>query len=363
MKRKTITRERLKDIIKAFFMCAGLLAIPVCLVAQTLPATPPSGYDQTQSSIAHGQITHYTYQSTVTNTQRRATVYLPPAYSTSTKYSVLYLLHGIGGNEDNWTTGGGNAHVIADNLIAAGKIKPLIIVMPNTNAALPGETDPMAFAPYERFTGDLVDNIIPYIERTYSVSTNRLNRALAGLSMGGGQTFNIGLTHLDLFPHLGAFSSAPNTKSNSVLFPDGGTAAKQQLKTFLISCGTADSLKSFGDGVHNYCVTNNIPHTYWLIEGAVHEWLVWKQSLWNVLQMAGAAGFYGDNTTGLTGDVNGDGSVAITDAMLIAQFSSGQNPANFNRTYADVNCDGNVNINDALQVARFVAGMLTKLGC
>lgn len=363
MKRKTIKKEKGKVLRQAFFILAGLFVIPVCLIAQTLPATPPSGYDQAQSSTPKGQITHYSYQSTVTNTQRRATVYLPPSYSTSTKYSVLYLLHGIGGNEDNWTTGGGNANVIADNLIAAGKIKPLIIVMPNTNAALPGETDPMAFAPYERFTGDLVDNIIPYIEKNYSVNTDRLHRAIAGLSMGGGQTFNIGLTHLDLFPYLGAFSSAPNTKSNSELFPDGGTAAKQKLKCFLISCGTADSLISFGEGVHNFCVTNNIPHTYWTVQGAVHEWLVWKQSLWNFLQMAGAAGFYTDSNTGLTGDVNGDGTVTITDAMLIAQYSAGKNPTGFINTNADVNCDGSVNINDALQVARFTAGMLAKLGC
>jgi hypothetical protein len=94
----------------------------------------------------------------------------------------------------------------------------------------------------------------------------------------------------------------------------------------------------------------------------VHEWLVWKQSLWNFLQMAGAAGFYG-NAAGLKGDANGDGSVTIVDAMIIAQYAAGKNPVGFVSANADTNCDGNVNINDALQVARFVAGILTRLGC
>jgi len=129
----------------------------------------------------------------------------------------LYLLHGIGGSENDWFEGGGRANVIADNLIAEGKIKPLIIVTPNTNAAGPGIADG-----YENFTKDLLNSLIPYIESNYSVYTDREHRAIAGLSMGGGQSFNIGLTNLDKFAYIGPISAAPNTYPNERLFPDGG---------------------------------------------------------------------------------------------------------------------------------------------
>jgi enterochelin esterase-like enzyme len=285
MKLKTLIKEMTKKMKPAFFILAVLFAISVCL-ADTFPTLPPSGYDQVQSNISHGQVNSIYYQSTATNSQRPAKVYLPPGYSTSKKYSVMYLLHGIGGSENDWTSGGGNANVIADNLIAAGKINPSIIVMPNCNATGTGISDG-----YENFTNDLINSLIPYVEKNYSVYTDRLHRAISGLSMGGGQSFNIGLPHLDLFPYVGAYSAAPNTYANSKLFPDGGTAAKRQLKLLFISYGTNDSLINFGTGVHNYCDTNGIPNTYWLLQGKGHEWGVWKPSLWNFLQMAGAAGY------------------------------------------------------------------------
>ncbi|HEX3029728.1 MAG TPA: carbohydrate-binding protein, partial [Clostridia bacterium] len=268
-----------------FLALAVVFSLPVgVMAADTLPATPPSGYDRVQSNIAHGQVSYITYQSTATNSQRRARIYLPAGYSASNTYSVMYLLHGIGGNEDEWYNNGA-PNVILDNLIAAKKIDPFILVLPNGNATASGVDG------WENFTKDLFDNLIPYIESHYPVYTDRQHRALAGLSMGGGQTFNNGLTHLNMFPYVGAFSAAPNTKSNSVLFPDGGTAAKQLLKLLFISYGTNDNLINFGTGVHTFCDSKGIPNTYWLIQGAGHDWNVWKQSLWNFSQMACAAGF------------------------------------------------------------------------
>jgi len=256
------------------------------LFAAMQPTLPSAGFDQVQNNIPHGQIVNITYQSSATNITRPARIYLPPGYSKSNKYSVMYLLHGIGGQETDWTTGGGNANVIADNLIAANKIKPSIIVMPNCNAAGSGISDG-----YENLTKDLINSLMPYIEKNYPVYTDRLHRAISGLSMGGGQSFNIGLTNLNLFPYVGAYSAAPNTHSNSVLFPDGGTSAKQLLKLLFISYGTNDNLISFGQGVHNYCDSKGIANTYWLLQGKGHEWSVWKPSLWNFLQMLGEAGY------------------------------------------------------------------------
>jgi enterochelin esterase-like enzyme len=260
-----------------------------------LPTTPPSGYDQVKS-VPHGQVSYINYQSTATNSQRRARIYLPPGYSTSNKYSVLYLLHGIGGNEDEWYNGGA-PHVILDNLIAAGSIKPFVMVLPNGNATGTGVSDG-----WENFTNDLLYSLMPYIEKNYSVYNDAKHRAIAGLSMGGGQSLNIGLPNVDKFPYIGGFSSAPNTKQVNQLFTNPNI--KQLLKLLFLSCGTADSLISNNNRVRDYCRTNGIPYTEWLLQGNGHDWTVWKPSLWNFAQMACNAGFtdYGTGTpTPVTG--------------------------------------------------------------
>ncbi|MBN2738821.1 MAG: hypothetical protein JXR70_17695 [Spirochaetales bacterium] len=286
MKVKNVKKVR---VIFISFMLALLLTVPMGLFSQSLPSTPSSGYDRARSNIQHGAVNYINYSSSATNSTRRARIYLPPGYSTSQKYSVMYLLHGIGGNEDEWYQNGA-PHVILDNLIADGKIKPFILVLPNGNATGGGASDG-----WENFTKDLLDSLIPYVESNYSVHTDRDHRALAGLSMGGGQTFNIALTNLNKFPYIGSFSAAPNTKSTSQLFPDGGTAAKTQIKVLYITYGTTDSLISFGTGVHNYCDQKGIPNIYWTIQGAGHDWNVWKQSFWNFAQMANNAGFTGES--------------------------------------------------------------------
>jgi enterochelin esterase-like enzyme len=285
MNQKNLLKKIGKIILPVTFTFALIFAMPASKAAETLPTTPPSGYDVVQSNIPHGQVSYINYQSTATNSQRRARIYLPPNYSTSNKYSVMYLLHGIGGNEDEWYTNGA-PNVILDNLIAAGKIQPFICVLPNGNATGTGISDG-----WTNFTSDLINSLMPYVESHYSVYTDRLHRTVAGLSMGGGQAFNIGLLNLNLFPYIGAFSAAPDTLPNSQLFPDNGTAAQQQLKFLFISYGTTDSLINFGTGVHTFCDQHSIPNTYFLVQGAGHDWNVWKQSLWNYSQMACAKGF------------------------------------------------------------------------
>ncbi|MGB8451625.1 MAG: endo-1,4-beta-xylanase [Anaerocolumna sp.] len=288
---KEISRKLRRTFSILVVLLAVLLAIPVCpAAAETLPTLPPSGYDQVKSNIPHGQVSYITYQSTATNSQRRARIYLPPGYSTNNKYSVMYLLHGIGGNEDEWYNSGA-PNVILDNLIAAGNIQPFILVLPNGNATGTGVSDG-----WENFTKDLINSLVPYIESHYSVYADAQHRAVAGLSQGGAQSLNIGLPNVDKFPYIGGFSSSPITKQVNQLFPDGGTKVRANLKLLFLSCGTADGLISNNNRVRDYCKSNNIPYTEWLLPGNGHDWSVWKPSLWNFAQMACAAGFT-DQTT------------------------------------------------------------------
>ena len=247
---------------------------------------PPEGYDQERIGIAKGKVIDITYYSSACKKERTAKVYLPPNYSSENTYATTYILHGIDGNSSHWFAGwGGRADIILDNLIADGKITPQIVISPNTNAEGEGISDG-----YGNFTNDLINCLVPYIEQNYSVYTDSSHRALCGFSMGGGQTFNIALRNLDVFPYVCAISSAPNTAGTDYLFPDGGKEANEKLKAFLIACGTSDFLFDFGANVHKYCESNNIGHEYFLIEGGGHDFGVWKPGLWNFLQMCEEAG-------------------------------------------------------------------------
>jgi enterochelin esterase-like enzyme len=132
-----------------------------------------------------------------------------------------------------------------------------------------------AFAVFER---DLLDDVIPGIQSRYSTATNRENRALAGLSMGGGQTLNFGLTHLDTFAWIGGFSSAPNTKKPADLVPDP-SAAKDQIRLLWISCGNKDGLIGLSQGMHAYLKEKGVPHV-WHVDGNGHDATHWKNNLW-----------------------------------------------------------------------------------
>ena len=189
--------------------------------AERLPA-PPAGFDARRDGIERGRMETVEYDSTTVGTKRKARVYTPPGYSTDKKYPVLYLLHGIGGDENEWPRGGA-PDVILDNLYADNEAVPMIVVMPNGRASKDVTArDPIprqspAFAAFEK---DLLNDLIPFVEKTYSVKADRESRALAGLSMGGGQSLNFGLGHPDTFAWVGGFSSAPNTKPATELTKD-----------------------------------------------------------------------------------------------------------------------------------------------
>jgi enterochelin esterase-like enzyme len=246
------------------------------------PAFPhaPEGFDKRRDDIAHGKIETVEYDSKTVGNKRRTLVYLPPGYSADTKYPVLYLLHGIGGDEQEWRRGG-HPEIILDNLIAEKKVAPMIIVMPNGRAQpddRPG-TNIMASAPaFGKFEQDLLKDLIPFVESKYSVKTDRLNRALAGLSMGGGQSLNFGLAHLDTFAWVGGFSSAPNTNPPEQLVPDPAKAT-QMLKLLWISCGDRDGLMFISQRTHAYLKEKGVPHI-WHVDSGVHDFAVWKNDLY-----------------------------------------------------------------------------------
>ena len=255
---------------------------PIVLGPDDKPAfdDPPEGFDRKRDSIPHGKLEMIEYDSKTVGTTRKMQVYTPPGYSKDNKYPVLYLLHGIGGDETEWQRFA-TPDVLLDNLIADGKAEPMIIVMPNGRAQKDDRAGPnaMATAPaFEKFERDLLDDVIPAIQSRYSVQADREHRALAGLSMGGGQSLNFGLAHLDTFAWVGGFSSAPNTKSPGQLVPDPAAASKQ-LKLLWLSCGNKDGLIRISQGVHAFLKENNVPHV-WHVDGNGHDPTHWKNNLW-----------------------------------------------------------------------------------
>lgn len=254
---------------------------PIVLKEDDKPAfpVPPAGFDVNRDNVPHGKLEMLEYDSKTVGTKRKMQVYTPPGYTKDKKYPVLYLLHGIGGDETEWQRFCA-PNILLDNLIADACAVPMVIVMPNGRAQKNDRAvgDVYKTAPaFANFEHDLLDDVIPAIESRYSTYTNRENRALAGLSMGGGQSLNFGLAHLDKFAWVGGFSSAPNTKPSAQLLPDPNAA--KQLKLLWLSCGSKDGLISVSQGVHSYLKENNIPHV-WHIDAHAHDAPEWKQALY-----------------------------------------------------------------------------------
>jgi len=245
---------------------------------------PPAGFRAKRENIPHGELTMVEYDSKTVGTRRKMLVYTPAGYSTDRKYPVLYLLHGIGGDEREWQRLCHPENIL-DNLLADGKIQPMIVVMPNGRAQVndrPEGNIYAASAAFANFENDLLKDVIPAIEAKYSVSANRENRALAGLSMGGGQSLNFGLAHLDVFAWDGGFSSAPNTKPPAELVPDPA-AAREKLRLLWLGCGNKDGLIRISQGVHKYLKEKNVPHV-WHVDGNGHDGTEWANNLYLFVQ-------------------------------------------------------------------------------
>jgi enterochelin esterase-like enzyme len=286
------------------FLLAGLtLAFSIGAPAQSPPANfarpivlapddvrafadAPDGFRTPRTGIPHGKLEVFEYDSKVTGTVRKANVYLPPGYSTARKYPVLYLLHGIGGDQNEWRHFA-TPETLLDNLIADGKAVPMIVVMPNGRALADDRAEGNAFTPekiegFARFERDLLDHLIPAIQAKYSAHTDREHRALAGLSMGGGQTLNFGFTNLDQFAWIGAFSSAPNTRPPGEIIPDPA-AARAKLKLIYLSCGNKDGLINFSQALHVYLKAHDVPHI-WNVDDYGHVGETWASNLYHFSQ-------------------------------------------------------------------------------
>jgi enterochelin esterase-like enzyme len=245
---------------------------------------PPAGFNAKRDGVPHGKLEMIEYDSKTVGTKRKMQVYTPPGYSRDKKYPVLYLLHGIGGDETEWERFA-TPDVLEDNLLADGKAAPMIIVLPNGRAEVDDHSKNNTYAhaaAFAAFEQDLLNDVIPAIESRYSALTDREHRALAGLSMGGGQSLNFGLAHLDKFAWVGGFSSAPNTKSPSALLPDPDQA-KHQLKLLWLSVGNKDGLIGISQGVHAYLKEHGVPHV-WNVDSNAHDPTEWRNNLYYFMQ-------------------------------------------------------------------------------
>ena len=274
----------MKKITLIILILAGVLTVQ----AQDDFKNVSVGFDAPRAGIAQGKIDTMTYVSKTVGSNRRALIYTPPGYNKKIKYPVLYLLHGIGGDEKEWFNQG-NPQIILDNLYADKKIQPMIVVLPNGRAMKDdssvgntmGRDKVQAFATFEQ---DLLKDLIPSVEKKYPVLKDRERRAIAGLSMGGGQSLNFGLGNLETFAWIGGFSSAPNTKTPQELIPDPAKT-KSMLKLLWISCGDKDNLITYSKRTHDYLKGFQIPHIYFVEVGGYHDFKVWKRNLYMFSQL------------------------------------------------------------------------------
>ena len=244
-------------------------------------------FDKPCDNIAQGRLDTVHYYSNTVRNDRRALIYTPPGFSKAEEYPVLYLLHGIGGDEYEWSTHG-RPKTILDNLYADDKIAPMIVVFPNGRAMKDDRPSDnifdaervQAFATFEK---DLLHDLIPFIEAEFPVKAGREHRAIAGLSMGGGQSLNFGLGNLDKFAWIGGFSPAPNTKAPEELIPDPNTV-KTALRLLWVSCGDQDGLIRISQRTHEVLDAHGIPHLYHIIPGGKHDFEVWNNGLYQFSQ-------------------------------------------------------------------------------
>jgi enterochelin esterase-like enzyme len=266
---------------------------------------PGSNYYSIQD-VPHGQVREVWYHSAVTGSWRHALVYLPPGYDTQTKqrYPVLYLQHGGGEDETGWIRQG-RANFILDNLIAAGQSKPMIVVMAYGYARRAGQVPPdLAGKPFgspealkamqdmaEAFEADVTQALIPFVDKTYRTLSDRDHRAMAGLSMGGMQTFVITLNHLDLFSHIGGFSGAggtlvfgdrkldPKTDYQGVFADPAAFAKKVHVLWLGVGTTEPERMRAGIQRFHASLSEAGIEHVYYESPGTDHEWQTWRRDL------------------------------------------------------------------------------------
>ncbi len=239
------------------------------------------------NDVAHGVVHHHFYKSGVVGDERDYFVYTPPGYdpTASKLYPVLYLLHGYSDEANGWTEVG-RANVILDNLIAQGKVKPMLIVMPlgygapeilNRNGPAFRDAN-LRQRNMSKFRDALVTEVMPQVEKTYRVLKDRKFRAIAGLSMGGAESLFTGLNEIDHFAWVGAFSSGGMGEDFDATFPTLNSNANEKLRVLWIACGTEDRLIAPNRKFREWLTSKGIRHTDIETPGE-HTWMVWRRNL------------------------------------------------------------------------------------
>jgi enterochelin esterase-like enzyme len=246
----------------------------------------PSSLPWETNDVPHGEVDHHFYKSAVVGDERDFYVYTPPGYDARAKktYPVLYLLHGYSDDASGWTAVG-RAHMILDNLIAQGKARPMIVVMPLGYGApemLQGwnvwSKADVVSRNFTKFREALLTEVIPAVESAYLVDKDRKSRAIAGLSMGGSESLLTGLNDLNQFAWIGAFSSGGLPEPFESDFPALDAKANQQLRLLWIACGTEDRLIELNRRFRQWLASKSIQHVDIETPGA-HTWMVWRRNL------------------------------------------------------------------------------------
>jgi enterochelin esterase-like enzyme len=293
----SVTTESLEpDLYGYSFVADGVALIdpanplmkPNLLSPQSVVHVPgPPSLPWEIGNVPRGAVHHHFYKSEIVGDHRDFFVYTPPGYDAKARkrYPVLYLLHGYSDDASGWTAVG-RAHIIMDNLIAAGKAKPMLIVMPLGYGApeIVSRTGP-AFRDaglrdrnFSRFRDALLKEVLPEVERSYSVDKDRAARAIAGLSMGGAESLYTGLNALDRFAWVGAFSSGGLGEDFEATFPGLGASANKQLRLLWLACGKEDRLMGFNRKFIDFLKTKQI-EPVWIETPGAHTWMVWRRYL------------------------------------------------------------------------------------
>lgn len=261
---------------------------PNLLNTQSMVHVPgPKSVPWEVNDVPHGVVHHHFYRSGVVGDERDFYVYTPPGYDprAEKRYPVLYLLHGYSDDASAWTAVG-RANVILDNLIAQGRVKPMLVVMPLGYGAPeivartgPGFRDSgLRQRNFDRFRDALLNEVLPAVEKSYRVSADRSSRAIAGLSMGGAESLLVGLNALNRFAWVGAFSSGGLSQEFSAVFPALGTQVNSQLRLLWIACGTEDGLIEPNRKLRDWLQSKGVHHVGVETPGA-HSWMVWRRNL------------------------------------------------------------------------------------
>ena len=245
------------------------------------------------NDVPHGEIHHHFYKSAVARDDRDYYVYTPPNYDPAANktYPVFYLLHGYSDDASGWTAVG-HANVILDNLIAQGKAKSMIVVMPlgyGTMEFLRLAWDAWSHTElrdrnFKQFTEALLTEVMPRVESEYHITKDRNSRAIAGLSMGGAESLLTGLNNLDKFSWVGAFSSGGIPEDFQKDFPSLDAKANRQLHLLWIACGTEDHLITLNRNLRGWLTTKDVKHVDIETPG-MHTWMVWRRNLAEFAQL------------------------------------------------------------------------------